>query len=238
MSAVDTTFFYASPEDVAGDTLRLREDEAHHLSRVLRLEAGDEIQVVDGLGGWYRVSLEDVARSGATGRILERRLGVGESPLYLHLAVASMKSRSRFDIVLEKATELGASRITVVDCARSERVRLDAGRAARVMRAAMKQCRRSRIPTLEGPVQLSSFVSAVRSSRRVICHDAAGSLPLSGVLTPEAADVVLLVGPESGFTEKELGAAIAADFVPASLGVRRLRTETACVAACARISLD
>lgn len=231
--STEATFFYAHPGDFDGTGVRLREDESHHLSRVLRLRAGDEIQVVDGIGGWYRVSLESVDRSGARGNILERRMGVGEPPVYLHLAVGAMKSRSRFDMVLEKGTELGMSRLTVVHTLKSEVARVDEGRASRVMRAAMKQCRRSRMPVVDGPVALADLLSSVGSPARIICHDGDGSVPVSTLADAGVREVVALVGPEAGFADAEVAQCVAAGFRPASLGTRRLRTETACIVVCA-----
>lgn len=234
-SAPGTTFFFAAPDDFDGAVVSLRDDEAHHASRVLRLRTGDEIQIVDGMGGWYRVTLDKLDGGVVRGSIIERRLGVGESSTYVHLAVAGLKSRSRFDMILEKATELGVSRVTVLDTQRAERARVDVDRSTRLMRAAMKQCKRSRIPLLEGPVSLSEFLSAAEASRKLVCHNGDGDVSIPNALDASDRDVTIAVGPEGGFADDEIDQAIAQGFQSVHLGPRRLRTETACLVACSAI---
>lgn len=232
MRAADTTFFYAPPDRFDGSEVVLPPDEAHHAVRVLRVGIGDEIQVVDGLGGWFNVVLESTEKSGARGRIVERRMGVGEPSVYVHLAVAGLKSRSRFDMLVEKVTEIGVSRISVLDTDRSERFRFDEERAERVMRAAMKQCKRSRIPALDGPLGWTDFVASSGSARRVVCHEKGGETPISTVFRPEDRHVVIAVGPEGGFTTGEIDHAVRAGFQVLQMGERRLRAETASLVSC------
>jgi 16S rRNA (uracil1498-N3)-methyltransferase len=228
----ETTFFYAPPDRFDGSAVVLPPDEAHHAIRVLRVGIGDEIQVVDGLGGWFRVVLESSDKSGARGRIVERRMGLGEPSVYVHLAVAGLKSRSRFDMLVEKATEIGVSRISVLDTERSERFRFDEERVERVMRAAMKQCKRSRIPLFDGPLRWTDFISSSGEARRVVFHEESGEVPVSTVFRPGDRHVVITVGPEGGFTTGEIEQAVRAGFKVVRLGERRLRTETASLFAC------
>jgi len=238
VSSSETTFFFAPPEGIESAFVTLPPEEAHHASRVLRLTVGDEVLVVDGQGGWYRVELEECHPRGVRGRIVERRLGVGEPLVYVHLAVAGLKSRSRMDMLLEKSTELGVSRITLLETRQSERARVDSSRAVRVMRAAMKQCKRSRVPLLEGPVGWDEFLSRAHPDRRLVCHQSPGRAPAVRLIPPAAHDVVLAVGPEGGFTEEEVQRATSAGFETLDLGARRLRTETACLVACTMVLFD
>lgn len=237
MSQADTTFFYAPPEAFEGDRVVLPTEEAHHAFRVMRLRHGDEVQVVDGLGGWYRVVLENPGRSEAVGLIIERRLGVGESPTYLHLAVAGLKSRSRFDTLIEKVTELGVSRVSVLTTERSEHFRVDKVRADRVMRSAIKQCKRSRIPLFEAPMGWTDFVSSCESRRKLLCHEGGDNDLITHLIQSGDRDVTVAVGPEGGFSPREIEAAQAAGFQVAWLGPRRLRAETASMVACSAVLL-
>jgi 16S rRNA (uracil1498-N3)-methyltransferase len=238
VSSGDTTFFYAPPEAFASTTVELPPDEAHHAIRVLRLKPGHQIQVVDGIGGWYNVQIESAGGDSVAGQILQRRMGVGEPPVYIHLAVAGLRSRSRFDLLVEKVTELGVSRISVLNTERSEHFRMERERAHRLMRAAMKQCKRSRLPVLDGPVEVKEFVTSSGPTRKIVCHGDYRSRSIAESLRSSYRDVVLAVGPEAGFSDSELQLMISNGFERAGLGSRRLRTETAAIAAVAVTSIN
>ena len=121
---MDTTFFFAPPDALRGDYLVLPEDEAHHAARVLRVRPGDEIVVVDGVGGWYRVRLDHADRRQVAGAVVERRREVGEPAYHLSVGLAVLKSRSRYETFLEKAAELGVQDVAPLLTERTERPRL------------------------------------------------------------------------------------------------------------------
>lgn len=237
VSRMNTTFFYAPPDNVKEGRVVLPDEESHHALRVLRLGNGDEIEVVDGQGCWYRVRLDTVGPGPAEGEIAERRLGVGESRLDLHLAVGVLKSRSRLEWILEKATELGVSRITLLDTRHSERSRIDLNRARRVLRAAMKQCLRSRVVEIAGPTRFEQFIERTSGPNGLLCAGYSTGIPMWRALdsVPTGRPVVVAVGPEGGFGSEEIETAEAAGYLPVSLGRRRLRSETAAIAACSLI---
>ncbi len=233
------TQFYVPPERIRGDRLTLPDGEARHAVRVLRLAAGDELLAVDGEGGWYRVVLDHVGRSGAAGHVVERRSDVGEPPYRLTIAIGLIKNRGRFETFLEKAVELGAAEIVPLLTRRTEKERLRKQRAENILIAAMKQCGRSRLPALREPTPLAELLEG-HVGFGVCCHETAGGeASLVGLLEAEArpAAVTVLIGPEGGFTAAEVAAVRSAGFSTASLGGRRLRTETAAMVAAACVSL-
>lgn len=236
-----TTAFYAPPTAIQGDRLTLPADEANHAVRVLRVRAGDEIVVVDGEGGWYRVRLEVAERQQAAGRIVERRAEVGEAAYDLTLAVGLLKNAGRFETFLEKAVELGVRAIVPLVTERTERPRLKRARAEGILLAATKQSGRSRRPPLAEPTRLVEVLGDLSDfDLALVAHEAAGAeaaLLRTLATPPPPRRAVVLVGPEGGFTEDEVARAQAAGARIVSLGPRRLRTETAAITAAAAFQL-
>jgi 16S rRNA (uracil1498-N3)-methyltransferase len=147
-----TTAFYAPPRAVHGQQVMLPEDETHHAVRALRKGVGDTITVVDGVGGWYRVRLDQVGERRARGTITTTRKDVGEPNYHLTMAVGLIKDRNRFETFAEKAVELGVHTIVPLQTARTEKTSVRRERLQNLFVAAMKQCGRSRLPNL-APVQ-------------------------------------------------------------------------------------
>jgi len=225
----------------------LDEEEHHHLSRVLRMGPGEKVCLVDEQGNSYRAEVEEVGRRQTRLSILEKR-DASAGKLRLVLAQALIKSKS-MDLVIQKATELGVEVIIPVEAARSV-VRLkekEAGKLERwrkIAREAAKQSRRSDIPVIQLPQPYSSFLKARDEARRLIlCED--GRVFLRDILAVgpaqpghlEVPAVVVLVGPEGGWTKKEEEQAVEKGFEAVSLGSRILRSETAALAILAAISV-
>lgn len=236
-----TTTFYAPPSSIRGSTLQLPDDEARHAIRVLRKQAGDEIVVVDGEGGWHRVRLDRVGRDRATGTILETRRGVGEPSYRLTVGIGLLKNTNRFETFLEKAVELGVHRIVPLHTARTEKESLKAQRSRNILVAAMKQCGRSWLPPLSDPQPLPEVVTPGRYDHMFIAHGQDPDAPL----LPQAVDadgfagvdMLMLIGPEGGFTDDEVAMVKERGGTEVSLGARRFRTETAGIVAAAGIQL-
>lgn len=223
-----------------GAVIELPEPLAHHAVHVLRLRSGDQLVLFDGTGGEYPARLE------AAGRQVRAVLGPWrdaerESPLDLTLAQA-LPAGEKMDWVVQKAVELGVARIAPVVCARSV-VRLAGERARRreehwrqVMIAACEQCGRNRLPQLAPLAELADFLALaapqLQAARLLLAPGGDQFLRDIAPGTP----VMLLVGPEGGFTEGEEAAALAAGFRRLSLGPRVLRTETAGLAALAALA--
>ena len=233
-----TTNFYAPPSAFRGDRVVLPDDEARHARSVLRADAGDELVVVDGEGGWYRVRLDHASSRQVVGRVVERRRGVGEPDVALTVGLGLLSTRSRFETFVEKAVELGVRRVVPLRTRHAEATDVRADRLRRVMVAALKQCRRSRLPELAAPQSLDALLTATTAETRLLCHGDDEAPPLLRVLEASGTDDVLaLVGPEGGFAPSEVAAAREAGCTPVSLGTRRLRAETAGIAAANAVML-
>lgn len=225
--------FYVEPSGISGTQVALPEGEAHHASRVLRLEPGDVVRVVDGEGHLYRVRLDAIGRKGAVGMVVET-LQPPEAPeVRVTLAVGLLKHAGRYETMLEKVTELGVSRIVPLVTERCERGDVKEARSHGVLVAAMKQSGSARLPRLEASTPLDAFLGEPGGGIRIVCHESGeGRTPLGELLRMARPDgVTILVGPEGGFADGELARIRSAGYAPASLGGTRLRTETAAIAA-------
>ena len=211
---------------------------AAHISRVLRLVAGNPVTVFNGDGSDYRARIVAIRGSQVEIEVLERVASRPESPLALAL-VQGIARAERMDLIVQKATELGVVAIQPVVTARSV-VRLDAKTTERklahwrgIVIAACEQCGRARLPAMAAPVQLSEWLArpAPESVRRLqLAVDAPESL---GSAAAGAGAVELLIGPEGGLEENERKLAAGAGYRDCSIGPRVLRTETAALAALA-----
>ncbi|TDG15667.1 16S rRNA (uracil(1498)-N(3))-methyltransferase [Seongchinamella unica] len=208
---------------------------SQHLARALRMQVGEALVVFDGRGGEYPATLSAIGKkqvSITTGKHNPRE---AESPLAIHLGIAASRG-DRIDWVIQKATELGASQITILLTERTE-VKLRGERAAKksthwqqVAISACEQCGRNRIPRLEALVSLDAWLQATQAERKLVLHHRA--------LNDEGADaapvsVALLIGPEGGLSDREIRLAESAGYQSLRLGPRVLRTETAPLAAIA-----
>ncbi|MFQ5572420.1 MAG: RsmE family RNA methyltransferase [Rhodothermales bacterium] len=236
-----TTFFYAPPNAFQTDQyVVLPEEEAAHAIRVLRKRPGDEIEVVDGEGGWYRVCLDHVGKRTARGVILEKRRDVGEPDVDVSIGLALLKNRNRFETFLEKAVELGVREVIPLMTHRTEKARWKAERARNIVLAAMKQCGRSRLIRLADPLPMGHLFHHNTVDLALIGHEKVepGRTIMKALnRQPKVRTVRVLIGPEGGFTDEEVGAARQAGYVPVSLGPRRLRAETAALVAAASVML-
>ncbi len=210
---------------------RLPEATAHYISRVLRLTAGDAVQLFDGSGTEFRGELAEVGKKQVSVTLHEQLAGQPESNLRIHLG-QGLSRGERMDWAIQKATELGVAEITPVVSERCE-VRLKDERADKrlahwrqIAISACEQCGRSVIPVIHPPVQLQDWLT-VEAELKLVLHPVAE--PLSTHQPPRT--LAFLIGPEGGLKENEVDLALAAGFRAARLGPRVLRTETAPVVA-------
>lgn len=232
-----TTAFYAPPASVRDGRVLLPDDETRHAVRALRKEAGDEIIVVDGTGGWYRVRLDRVGDRRAAGTVLETRREVGEPAYRLTIGFGLIKNRNRFETFVEKAVELGVHAIIPLHTARTEKEGIKTERTRNIMIAAMKQSGRCRLPTLADPASLPAVLDRRDAfDTMLIAHEeeaATSTIRAALEEAPAEAHVCVLVGPEGGFNDGEVDRVIRAGGQAVTLGPRRLRAETAGIAVAA-----
>ncbi len=218
-----------------GERVQLDAGETKH-ARIRRLRRGDVVVLFDGMGTSYRGRIESLPRDGATVLIIQPLpQRDGESGLDLTLALAALKA-DRLEWVIEKATELGVTRIRPF-VSRYSLARPSPGRQARwrqIALSAAKQCGRSVLPPIEAPVEFAALFDAQEQCRLLFREtgEARSLCELATQLTRPAAATVI-IGPEGGLTAAEAEAASAAGCHLIGLGPRILRAETAAVTAVA-----
>jgi 16S rRNA (uracil1498-N3)-methyltransferase len=229
------------PGDLApGRDCALPAAQAHHALTVLRLAPGDAVILFNGDGAEYDAVIETAARRAVSMRIDSRRPVARESALEIVLGQA-LSSGERMDYTIQKAVELGVRAIHPLASARSV-VRLDAERAAKrlghwqsVVIAACEQCGRNRVPPVAAVAAFDAWLAqggAREAATLRVLLSPRSEVRLRDLPAP-AGPVVLLAGPEGGYTREEEDRARAAGYLPVRLGPRVLRTETAAVAALA-----
>ncbi len=224
--------------NVKGPELALPEEEARHAIKVLRLQEGNELRLVDGKGGVYKARVKAIDKKTCRVRIEDEHQGARERPYHLTLAVAPTKNDQRFEWFLEKATEMGVDRIVPVICARSEKKKSKPERFHRILVAAMKQSNKAYLPALEEPVDLEQFLDDTPHGEAFVahCYKSPERTPLQEAYRG-GEQVSVLIGPEGDLSPEEVEKAVEKGFEPVSLGQAVLRTETAAVAACHTIAL-
>jgi len=155
---------------IKGDTLELDEKESKHSIRVLRLRAGNRVNLVDGKGGWYDAVIEDDHPKRCRLKILSHTPDHHPLPYTLHLAISPTRNMDRFEWFLEKATEIGISEITPLICQRTERTRFNTERLERIIISAMKQSLRAYKPVLLEPSTPADFLHRDRGGTKGIAH--------------------------------------------------------------------
>jgi 16S rRNA (uracil1498-N3)-methyltransferase len=230
---------FVRPEAVGSDRVRFDAAEAHHLGRVLRLRPGALVDATDGTGRLYTIRLVELGAAGAWGTIETRAEPGRESPCSITLAQAILKG-DRMSWLVQKATELGVTRIVPMETARvvarpATGVVARHGRWERIAREAVKQCGRVVVPTVDRPRAFAEVTREVAGHDVAwICWEGGGlALGAAAAQAGRPGRLLLLVGPEGGFTSEEVTLAEAAGARSVSLGPRVLRAESAGLAAVA-----
>lgn len=219
------------PERIGEARAELTAAARHYLRDVLRLAPGDAVELFDGRGAAWE------ARIGAGFEALElgarRAAGAGGPAIHLLFALAKGEKN---DLVVQKATELGAGRLAPWSAERSV-VRLDERKGAeraerwrRIAEEAARQCGRADVPAVDAPASLAAALAAVPEGFRVVVLHGEGGAPLPALGLDGAPGVAAVVGPEGGLTPAELEACRAAGALHATVGPRTLRAETAAIA--------
>jgi len=221
-------------EEIRAGHARIEGDEAHHLTRVLRVEKGQKFEISDD-DSVYLAEVEAAHKSLVEFVVLER-LACTESAITVRL-YASLVRFERFEVIVEKATELGVSAVIPVIAERSEKgleqaVSKRLTRWNRIAREASEQSRRIRLPRLEEPVLFSEAL-ADTAAYRLFLDEAEAPPILTKLKTPDS--IALLTGPEGGWTARERAAA-GDNWTPVSLGPQILKADTAALAALAIIN--
>jgi 16S rRNA (uracil1498-N3)-methyltransferase len=228
--------FYTPDIDAASPTYYLNEEESKHCIRVLRLQTGDKVQLIDGIGNFYTAAITDAHPKRTQLQIVSVQSDFHKRNHYLHIAIAPTKNIERLEWFLEKATEIGIDEISLIICQRSERKEAKADRLNKIVTSAIKQSIKAYHPVLNEPLALNKLLAAPFQGQKFIAHCEPGDrLTLKNELKP-LGKYLILIGPEGDFTPKEIDDALNNDFKAITLGESRLRTETAALEACFEVN--
>jgi len=227
--------FY-TPDITNSPLYYLSEEESKHAIRVLRLQSGEHVQLIDGKGGLYEAEIVDPHPKKVALKLLSQQQEFGKRNHYLHIAVAPTKNIERLEWFLEKATEIGIDEISLIICQRSERKEAKAERLNKIITSAIKQSLKAYHPVLNEAASFQKFIAQAKADQKLIAHCEPGEKgDLRNLIKPHG-NYLVMIGPEGDFAPKEIADALLNGFEPITLGESRLRTETAALEACFEIN--
>lgn len=224
--------FY-TPDIVEEDEFyQLTEEESKHAIRVLRLNIDDEVWLTDGKGTMILAKLIDNHPKRCNLQVVKRIDEYAKRNYRLHMAVAPTKNISRFEWFLEKATEIGVDEITPILCEHSERNSVKIERLNKVITAAVKQSLKAYHPKLNSLKKFSDVLKEKREAKMLLAWCNATEEDRIEKFAEAKEDILIFIGPEGGFSEREIEEARNVDVELVSISSSRLRTETAAIVAC------
>ena len=237
----DMELFYST--DIADGLCTLTEEESRHCSKVLRHQAGDMINVIDGSGSLYSCRIIECGKKVVcTIEDVQERFGAHN--YHLTMAVCPTKNIDRYEWFLEKATEMGVDIVVPVIGEHSERRIIKPERLEKILVSAAKQSLKGAVPQLKDAVTVKEFLKGSAQGVKLIAYCGEQEKVTLAAAVAQAKEmaaqhslpaITILIGPEGDFSPAEVEAAIAAGYRPLTLGDSRLRTETAAVAAVAGV---
>ncbi len=217
--------------------LHLSEDESQHAIKVLRLETGDKIELVDGKGTFYEAEISFPHHKHCEVNILNKIENYNPFPVHVHIAIAPTKNMDRLEWFAEKVTEIGVSEISLLLCDHSERKVVKTDRIEKILVSAMKQSKKAYLPKINEMISFKEFVKKNSGDGCYIAHCYEQDKRILSSEYKAGKNAIVLIGPEGDFSEEEVAMALKSGYVPVSLGNSRLRTETAGIVACHTIDL-
>ena len=223
--------FYVPDLDPRSERIALPDEEAEHLSRVMRLRAGADVEIFDGRGGLWRAEVVQAGKRAVVVRPIARAKAAAETRVAITLVAAVLKA-DKMDDVIRDAVMLGVAAIQPVVTTRTEISLSTIARGHRVERwqriavSSAKQCGRAVVPPVQEPVTLDQYWAAETLGPRLFCAEPAANIDgraLQEIPSPPSAD--LIVGPEGGWTVQEVAFAINAGGIVVTLGARTLRAD-------------
>ena len=210
--------------------LTLDEEESRHALKVLRMVVNDTLFLTDGRGMMYTGRITQSTIKKCQFEIIAKRT-IAALDYTIHIAIAPTKNMDRIEWFVEKATEMGIHEISFIQCRSSERKVLKIDRLEKIAISAMKQSQQAWLPQIHPMVPFQKILSAPADQKFIGYVDGSNQVHLKSLIRPKKKYLVP-IGPEGDFTNDELEIAIANDFNKVSLGLNRLRTETAGLTAC------
>lgn len=229
-------YFYEATLQADLTQITLSEQEAHHALKVMRMQVGNNIYLIDGKGGNYTGSITEATKKKCVVQINTYEKQVSPRVHPIHIAIAPTKNMDRIEWFVEKAVEIGVDKISFILTRYSERKVLKMERILKTAIAAMKQSGNLYLPEFQDLQKLASFIPSISETGKYLAYvPAHADTTLFKTAQQEATCV--LVGPEGGFSEQEAETLQSQGFRAVSLGKSRLRTETAGIAACHLLNL-
>jgi 16S rRNA (uracil1498-N3)-methyltransferase len=224
-------YFYEPSIQKNNTHFELSEATSKHCIQVLRMRASENIHLTDGIGNLYTASIVAPDKKKTVVKI-ESLVHTPAPTKNVCIAIGLLKNTGRFEWFLEKATEMGVTKIVPLICERSERSNLKQERMMGVLVAALIQSKQTWLPVLSEPITVAQFIDKHPTAQKLIAHcEESHKTELKDITNSN--DTSILIGPEGDFTPSEITLAIDAKYTPVSLGETRLRTETAGMVAAA-----
>ncbi|MEN8122639.1 MAG: 16S rRNA (uracil(1498)-N(3))-methyltransferase [Bacteroidota bacterium] len=221
--------FYTS--DIKTDKYTLNEEESKHCIRVLRLKIGDQITLIDGVGGFYFAEITNDHPKRCEVKINQTEKEYGKRNYHLTIAIAPTKNIDRFEWFLEKSTEIGIDGFIPLISEQSERKIIKPERLNKRISSAIKQSIQAYRPNLAKLVKFKDLICMEFHGKKFIAHCFDTTKPYLKNVISKNEEIIILIGPEGDFTLEEVEMAKSKGFEEISLGDSRLRTETAGIVA-------
>jgi 16S rRNA (uracil1498-N3)-methyltransferase len=225
-------FFYTKEIDSAQNKFVLNEETSKHVVQVLRMQNGEQLNLTDGIGNIYLSTISDNNKKNCVVEI-NSILNTAKPGADITIAISLLKNAFRFEWFLEKATEIGVTKIIPLICERTERTHFRYERMNSILISAMLQSQQSRLPVLSEPKKIGNLViSQFGDAQKFIAHcEEEKKQSLASQLINQSTNQLILIGPEGDFSKKEINLALQNNFIPVTLGKTRLRSETAAIVA-------
>lgn len=232
--------FFAYPANISADEIILCDTEAYHACKVIRLKKGDQTQVFDGNGYVYRVQVSDMVSTKRIHTQILDREHIAPAHTFSLCLVQALAQRHKFDFIIEKATELGVDSIipfyterTAYTIRPKEKEKVHTRWQTIAIQAA-KQSRRYALPRIHEPMSFDSFIEIIKEYECAIMLSPGASEPIADLVgaikDKRFKSVLVMIGPEGGFTDEETTRASCAGARPVSLAPNILKTDTAAIA--------
>lgn len=235
--------FFLPPDAFENEIILFPAEAAQQIQRVLRLRSGEKIIALDNLGWQYRIELTEVNRGQVSGRMLEKSRVLSEPPVHLSMYLC-LTQREKFEWMLQKCTEVGATEFTPILSSRSlvqdkHSYENKLFRWERIIQEAAEQSGRGKIPRLNQWLDYTAAVETASAKNGIflVAWEEETTLRLPDALqgVPASANLTLLIGPEGGLSAEEVDQAVRIGWKAVSLGPRILRMETAAVVSAALV---
>jgi 16S rRNA (uracil1498-N3)-methyltransferase len=230
-------YFYMPVLDPSRELITLEENSSRHAVQVLRMQAGELMQLADGRGNLLTVQIESAHKK----HCLVKTVGSTYQPAdrrQIVVAMALLKNTQRFEWFLEKATEIGIAVIIPLICDRTEKKQFRSQRSEAVLVSAMIQSKQVWLPDLKEPMTFVDLIKSCSQAQKFIAHCHADSkTSLRDAINRDSDSQIILIGPEGDFSSEEINLALNFKFMPVSLGKTRLRSETSGVVAASLLKL-